>query len=143
LCQPTGQLLNAEIIAYCTSATKPAKLRTITGRAHDQRAWARLRRRVRERYRNQRLAGKAPVKQLPALGGTYFVMRSTLKNEGDVRGVVLGEEDGNELVVFALCVVKLLSDDVPLPGPAQAFPWLFLALESTQVGLRASHQNEL
>jgi hypothetical protein len=66
-----------------------------------------------------------------------------VKNKRDVSGVVLGEEDRNELVIFALSVVKLLSNDVALPGAAQAFSWLFLALESAQIGLRASHQNEL
>jgi hypothetical protein len=58
-------------------------------------------------------------------------------------GVVLGEKDRNELVVLALSVVEFLSNDVALPGAAQAFPWLFLALESALISLRASHKNEL
>ncbi len=43
------------------------------------------------RHLNQRLMGETAIKQLVALGATELVIRSTLKNDRDVRSVLLGE----------------------------------------------------
>jgi hypothetical protein len=71
--------------------------------------------------------GEAAVKQLVALGTAELIMSRAVKNKRDVWGVLFGEEDGYELTVFALGVVKLLRNDV---WPSHVPPSPFLGSSS-------------
>ncbi len=92
---------------------------------------------------NTGLIGETAIDGFVARFGTEIVACCTPKDDRNVSRVLGGEYHRDELRVVGFRIIKLLGQYCPLPFHPQAFSGLFLAPESTLIGLGAHHENEV
>jgi hypothetical protein len=89
------------------------------------------------------LVGESAEEVLVPFLSTEVIVCCRTELRGYVSDPIFGENYGDELRIFSLCVVQLLCDDETFPVDAETFPWAFLALVAATVGFGAHYKNKV